>query len=697
MIKRNISHAQKPLISVCTGPSWIAFTQVVCSKFFPLNYRIRAMMPGSSTCQSRRFKDLESITVALSHQGPLSLPPPNPAVLHDILVCALFIVGRSLNEDRDRGPQGMDRWWCTMSKSEKMPYHTIRLAAMFRDILGIACSLPSPTPYSIPPLIYDRIYLKPKARFEYRISDDSLSIILSPNFHTTSDPSRNVSAGAERPSMDILGVTLTPKTGLSASTLNAPPWLGLNYTVSAALVNYCPVENSPTPQSRDHVPGPMCSPWTFVRQIDLVRWTQPNGESRKKIVAGLKSGRNLTRIREQESFAPGSNPCGLGIEGILALQKQMQSLPHVKQYVCKVTSENGEEIVITMLPCLADRIHHVKASFHDNTYARVHGIWKEWEVVIWDHKFDFRIKIGRIYSQHETLAVFTKMWLGLFETIEHITKTEVNFKFIDGEGLQAILVNESKPQANALGAYLVGRNRSHLSGIHERNSKLILLNCLRTCIFHVNRKFSDMAKVVPDAPMIRIIRCPYIKTEEELEDFVRWCKDSEYKVVRDWIADKDSVPWFFPSINRFLSKMSEEEERSPPYKSAYWNESHTVGGHSEFDPKSEAQLRAMEENCVLVNHFNTKPHRDRKNNSRRTSHYRQALERSEARNGLENIDDDIERSTAHTRKLRAKKKKLKATSDVGETDLEPPFFPHESYDDSELFLLPGDITDYLLF
>ncbi|KAJ7089588.1 hypothetical protein C8R44DRAFT_751330 [Mycena epipterygia] len=193
------------------------------------------------------------------------------------------------------------------------------------------------------------------------------------------------------------------------------------------------------------------------------------------------------------------------------------------------------------------------------------------------------------------------------------------------------------------------------------------------------------------------------------------------------------------------------------------HESHTVGGHSEpysayrFDLKSEAQLCAMEENCVLVNHLNIKPHRDRKNDSRRTSHYRQALERSEARNGLENIDGDIERSTVHTRELRAKKKELKAVSGVkqvkrrGEKEkerlpnenefaglsdsedhlefsqlpptrplspllhlprmadavashgiqldpaLEPPFFPHESYNDSELFLLPGDITDYLPF
>ncbi|KAJ7660526.1 hypothetical protein B0H17DRAFT_1144960 [Mycena rosella] len=253
------------------------------------------------------------------------------------------------------------------------------------------------------------------------------------------------------------------------------------------------------------------------------------------------------------------NPFGLGIEGVLHWQKKMQSLPHGKQYVWKVASENGEEIIITMLPYLPDRIHTAKASLHDNTYARVHGVWKEWEVVIWDHRVDFRVTIGRIYSQHEKLEIFLKMWPGLFETIAHVTKCEVKIKFIDGEGLQAIILDGNKPQANALGAYLVGRNRPHLSGIHERNPKLILPNCVRTCIFHVHRKFSEMAKVVPDEPMGRIRKSLYLKTQVEVDDFVQWCKISEYKVVRDWIADKDSIPWFFPSINQFLSNMSEKD------------------------------------------------------------------------------------------------------------------------------------------
>ena len=45
-------------------------------------------------------------------------------------------------------------------------------------------------------------------------------------------------------------------------------------------------------------------------------------------------------------------------------------------------------MIITMLPSLADRIHTADASLHDNTYKRLFGEWKEWEVVIWDKRLN---------------------------------------------------------------------------------------------------------------------------------------------------------------------------------------------------------------------------------------------------------------------------------------------------------------------
>ncbi|KAJ7138641.1 hypothetical protein C8R46DRAFT_1321667, partial [Mycena filopes] len=377
------------------------------------------------------------------------------------------------------------------------------------------------------------------------------------------------------------------------------------------------------------------------------------------------------------------NPHGLGIEGVIHRQKQMQTLPPGKQYIWSVTSEHNEEMVITMLPYLANLIHSAKVSLHDNTYARVHGIWKEWEVVIWDTKFDMRCTIARIYSQHETYEVFKKMWPGLFDTIGRITESEVKFKFIDGEGLKAILVDGSKPQGNALGDYLVSRNRPHLSGIHEKNPKLILFHNIRTCITHLNRrKLTSMALIVPDEPMSRIRRCPYIKTQQEMDEFIQWCKDSEYKVVRDWIVDKASIPWFFPSVNEFLSKIPEEDwyltpgdtnlnESAHPYTNQHTGTNlpllEAIDRAYVMDLQVEAKHRAIGETCVLINHRNTKPQRDRNNVARRTAHLNQALQRSEARLELENLEDSIEQSAAAIKELRERRKALKLTAGIKKT------------------------------
>ena len=90
-------------------------------------------------------------------------------------------------------------------------------------------------------------------------------------------------------------------------------------------------------------------------------------------------------------------------------------------------------------------------------------------------------------------------------------------------------------------------------------------------------KFTDLAKVVPDEDMGRIRRCLFLKTYDDLEDFIQWCKNSKYKVVQgavfivklpaifmrrslDWIKDKDSIKdWFWSSINEFLSEIPKED------------------------------------------------------------------------------------------------------------------------------------------
>ena len=51
---------------------------------------------------------------------------------------------------------------------------------------------------------------------------------------------------------------------------------------------------------------------------------------------------------------------------------------------CDTSVHENMTIVITSLAPLASLVHSTNATLHDNTYKRLHGDWKEWEVVVWN-------------------------------------------------------------------------------------------------------------------------------------------------------------------------------------------------------------------------------------------------------------------------------------------------------------------------
>ncbi|KII84398.1 hypothetical protein PLICRDRAFT_179640 [Plicaturopsis crispa FD-325 SS-3] len=247
---------------------------------------------------------------------------------------------------------------------------------------------------------------------------------------------------------------------------------------------------------------------------------------------------------------------------VIGVQHRMltdrESLPKEDLYIHKVDVDHTT-VVVTMLPALAARIHSAKYSLHDNTYKRLHGDWKEWEVVIWDDRLNMRLTIARIYCQNETRDAYRRMWSGLWNTIGAVTGEEVKFKFMHGTGLRAILVDGNKPQAEACGDDLLSRNNPDISKYHGRDAMEILPFILRTCYIHFDRFLTKLSNAVDDATMKRVRGCIFLETAEELDAFKKFCEESPHKMLRDWYSDKKHCSWFFPSLNQFFSKMSEED------------------------------------------------------------------------------------------------------------------------------------------
>ena len=96
--------------------------------------------------------------------------------------------------------------------------------------------------------------------------------------------------------------------------------------------------------------------------------------------------------------------------------------------------------------------------------------------------------MARIYCNKETRKAFENMWTGFWSTIERVTAKPLAFKFIDGHGIRALLVDGCKPQVDACGDALVKviSNRPW-SLVKESDPQVVAQHILRTCDIHLER------------------------------------------------------------------------------------------------------------------------------------------------------------------------------------------------------------------
>ncbi|KAF9563822.1 hypothetical protein CPC08DRAFT_721395 [Agrocybe pediades] len=377
--------------------------------------------------------------------------------------------------------------------------------------------------------------------------------------------------------------------------------------------------------------------------------------------------------------ASGKN--GIGLKGVIHLkQKDDDELPLEDRYIHSI-SLDGFKVIVTMVPGSAKRIHLASSTLHDNTYKRVYGDWKEWEVVIWDASLNMRrVTVARIYCTHETRESFEKLWTCFWDTVETVTGKPVQFKFLDGTGLAAIIVDGCKPQANALGDALKKRiTAKKASGacrveIEESDPQVIVQYILRTCEIHLERKLDDLAKTLPKEDMERVRGFPFLETRAEVDEFVSWCEASEHKVLRDWMVDKKSCPWFIPSLNKFMSKIPRDDwfltpghtnlnESAHPFTNQHTGINLQIAEAIREARKLDLDVLSKIENaykmCILPNAHNTQAERDRANRKRQESRAIQRTKRETTVDEIHEVRDKISELTQVSKDAAAQKKELR--------------------------------------
>jgi hypothetical protein len=206
------------------------------------------------------------------------------------------------------------------------------------------------------------------------------------------------------------------------------------------------------------------------------------------------------------------HPSGEGLEGVKARLKNELRLDIGSRYIHHVYHHDGIDLIVTMHPAIAERIHLVRSTLHDNTYKRVKDSeWNEWEVVIWDTSLNahkcriFQISenisedtqgltVARIYCNHQTRFAYFLMFKSFFETVEEITQKKLEISLLDNNpdhGIVSFTLDADAAQVLGLGDYLLTRNNPSITGIIATEAGGIVPHFLLLCHVHFRRCFAS--------------------------------------------------------------------------------------------------------------------------------------------------------------------------------------------------------------
>ncbi|KAF8514442.1 hypothetical protein BU17DRAFT_94529 [Hysterangium stoloniferum] len=378
-----------------------------------------------------------------------------------------------------------------------------------------------------------------------------------------------------------------------------------------------------------------------VGQIDRAPTTKALLASQK--ATDSKATSSLTQHRVKQRILSGMKqkqyPEGKDIAGVKHMYENIElKRPVQERYIQSMHSElcndsNDQiDVVVTMLPDLAELVHNVTSTQHDTTYKRVFGAFNEWEIVIWHPYLCRRVAIGRIYCNRETRQAYRLIWTEWFKAIERVTNKSIKFKALHKEGKHAIfMVDGSAPQMQGLGDFLLTQNDPLVSRIATKDPQIIVQYCSRICNIHCQRGVEPLKAVCSHEDYNRIVHFQYITTQEKMDEFTAWCLGHEQPKVRDWWRNKLAYPWYIPALCRHFSKVPSADWDLGPTNTNLNEQSHqatnrATGVHIplaeaidsafEYDKQISRELQLASENCILTNHRNTLTHRFISNNHR---------------------------------------------------------------------------------
>ncbi|KIJ37762.1 hypothetical protein M422DRAFT_259598 [Sphaerobolus stellatus SS14] len=374
-----------------------------------------------------------------------------------------------------------------------------------------------------------------------------------------------------------------------------------------------------------------------------------------------------------------------GLNDIYENRELKLATNHPDRYIHAILSEPSDDgagqinVIVTMVPGLAQYTHEAQTTLHDNTYKCVHGKFNEWEVVIWDSKGNRRITVARIYCNRETRQAFRLIWSGWLNALENATGRRLKIKPLHKEGkLGTMLMDGSAPQIQGLGDVLIRENNPAVSGIMTTDATEIVQWLTRTCDWHFKHNLDPLSEVLTKEDMDRIRLFRFIPNQEDMDTFIQWASTHPEKKLRNWMANKLAHPWYIPSLCQHFSKIPQLDWKLSPADNNLNESSHPAANRATgtclslveaiemarpYDVQIYTDRKKLDETCVQKNPHNTIKHCLASNGHRMNSRAQKANEDHEVRAKLmeiqkrkANLDERKRQLAAESKALREEKK-----------------------------------------
>ncbi|KAJ6487476.1 hypothetical protein C8R47DRAFT_1127593 [Mycena vitilis] len=299
-----------------------------------------------------------------------------------------------------------------------------------------------------------------------------------------------------------------------------------------------------------------------------------NAQSTSALYGGKRVGQvspafiDTRKIRQRiAAYHKIEYPHGKGFQGVLKhVERVERPLPLKERYIHAAIAKGDFDLVVTLNVQLVYLIHSVLSIVIDFTFKRVEGDMDEWVVSGFSDRFERRITFARLYCNKKSEAAFHELFHQLFDAIHRVTGVKLKLRpfFPDGN-CRIVMLDGEVAQALGLGSFLVTYNQPAISNIHTMDKIVLLLYVLKTCVVHFQRHIDELSRSnVPPDVIVRLKSILGLNSQEEIDAWHAFCEGQANPKVKQWYLQKQRNPWYLPSVNAHLSRISRDDWNITP-------------------------------------------------------------------------------------------------------------------------------------